>query len=216
MRSARGAARRMAGYAAEGGLWAAKLFEKRQRNPPQQRVVFFGDSDVEYWDLAAGFSGGLFGVAGPPTNVGVAGAEMVHCAAYAPRLLEKYSPKVVVLAAGENDIANGRSPADTAASCIACVRALLASCPRVICVSAKRTPAAEAAWGQHREYNALVAEGLQGAEGVFLMDCVDAFAQGGDPEAPPDRALFRGDGLHLSRRGYAVWEQMLRKLAAAG
>lgn len=88
---------------ADTTAWPYSLYERRHPDDlPRGRVVFYGDSDIEFWDTERDFEGKGY------LKCGVSGGHMKHARAYAPRLFEKYAPSVVVLVAGENDLGNTR------------------------------------------------------------------------------------------------------------
>merc|ERR1712096_433360 len=78
----------------------SQAFRQRFRllhaKPEQGRIVFFGDSDFEFWHtLETAFPRVI--------NCGLGGAMLYDMAAYVPELVEKYKPRAVVLVGGDND-----------------------------------------------------------------------------------------------------------------
>src|SRR3954463_12539107 len=88
-------------------------------------VVFVGSSSIRMWpDLAADF---------PGVNViqrGFGGSELSDVVYRAPRIVIPYKPRLVVLYAGDNDLANGRSPQDVLNRFEAFVSEVHAALPR--------------------------------------------------------------------------------------
>src|SRR5215203_5626091 len=74
--------------------------------PPQGQVVFIGSSSIQRWDLAKSFPD-LKAI-----NRGIAGSELGDAVRLVDRLVLAYSPRLVVVYAGDNDIAGGRTSED--------------------------------------------------------------------------------------------------------
>lgn len=68
--------------------WPFDDFEGKHVEPPPGQLVFYGDSDIEFWDLDESFPG-LSAL-----NCGVAGSTMEHAKKFGERFLEKYKPQV--------------------------------------------------------------------------------------------------------------------------
>ena|SRR5262245_3274473 len=89
--------------------WEAdiKKFEEadRQNPPAKSAVVFVGSSSIRMWkDLAEDF---------PDTKVinrGFGGSQLADSTYYADRIVIPYQPRMVVLYAGDNDLAAGKTP----------------------------------------------------------------------------------------------------------
>src|SRR5258706_12423719 len=77
----------------------------RQQAPAKGAVVFIGSSSIRMWkDLAADF---------PDTKVinrGFGGSELADSTYFADRIVIPYQPRMVVLYAGDNDLAAGKTP----------------------------------------------------------------------------------------------------------
>src|SRR4051812_42777629 len=80
--------------------------EKRLKEspPPKGAVAFAGSSSIRLWDLKKSFPGRAV------VNVGFGGSEVRDTTHFAGRILVPVEPKAVVFYAGDNDLANGRSP----------------------------------------------------------------------------------------------------------
>jgi len=84
-----------------------KKFEEsdRQNPPPKHPVVFIGSSSIQSWkSLADDFPGTKV------VNRGFGGSELADSTFYVDRIVIPYRPKMVILYAGDNDLANGRTP----------------------------------------------------------------------------------------------------------
>ena len=73
--------------------------------PPQGAVLFIGSSSIRLWtNLAQAFPGHKV------LNRGFGGSQLSDSVAFVDRIVTPYKPKLVLLYAGDNDIASGKSP----------------------------------------------------------------------------------------------------------
>jgi hypothetical protein len=93
----------------------------RQFPPPSGAVVFYGSSSIRFWNSLPDDFPGL-----DVTNAGFGGSTMAACAHYAERLVVPLRPRSLLVYAGDNDLGDGRSPADVLSS----FRALVAKLDR--------------------------------------------------------------------------------------
>ena len=70
------------------GNWPFDDFEGKHADPPPDQLVFYGDSDIEFWDVNESFP------AMSVLNCGVSGCTMAHVKEFGQRFLQKYRPKV--------------------------------------------------------------------------------------------------------------------------
>jgi len=181
--------------------------------PPRHAVLFVGSSSIRFWkDLATDFAGT------PVINRGFGGSTLPDVVRYADRIVIPYHPREIVLYAGDNDIAAGRSPEQVLAdfkTFVAKVEAALPGTP-IAFVSIKPSPARAALIGRMRQANALVRR-FSAGRGVAY---VDVFTPMLDAKGAPRGELFGDDGLHMNRAGYTLWTKLiapeLKKHAAKG
>src|SRR6516164_10408221 len=81
-------------------------FERRDRDkpPPKNAVLFVGSSSIRLWDLPKSFAGVEV------INRGFGGSHLADVVHFAPRIVLPYEPRLIVLYAGDNDIAAGKTP----------------------------------------------------------------------------------------------------------
>ena len=73
--------------------------------PPQDAILFVGSSSIRLWtNLAAAFPGHKV------LNRGFGGSHLSDSVTFVDRIVTPYKPKLVLLYAGDNDIASGKSP----------------------------------------------------------------------------------------------------------
>ena len=168
-------------------------------------VGFVGSSSIDYWtDLEAQF---------PAHHVvrrGLSGATMADCARHVDRLILPYRPRVVVIYAGENDLAAGRTPEQVVAAYADLVRQVHQELPatKLVFVSIKPSPSRIALMPLIRRTNALMAAY---AETDSRLDFVNVYSAMLNGDEHARRELFRGDGVHMTPAGYALWHDAIVK-----
>jgi lysophospholipase L1-like esterase len=182
-----------------------RAFEAADRAAPPAPggVVFVGSSTFRLWPaLAADFPGV------PVVNRGFGGSTLPEVLHYAPRLVLPHRPRLVVLYAGDNDLADGRTPAQVAADYEAFVALLRRALPavRVAFVSIKPSPSRWALADRARAANAAV---RAATARDTAQRYVDVFTPMLGADGRPRPELFGPDGLHMTPAGYALWRERL-------
>ncbi len=73
--------------------------------PPKGAILFVGSSSIRKWTtLAKDFPGKQV------INRGFGGSEIAESTVFADRIIFPYEPKIIVMYAGDNDLAAGKSP----------------------------------------------------------------------------------------------------------
>lgn len=173
-------------------------------NPPTPGgIVFVGSSSIRMWpDLRSYF---------PGLNViqrGFGGSRLDEVVRYTPRIVLPYKPKLVVLYAGENDIAEGRTPAQVFASYVDFVDLVQKSLPdaRIVYVSIKPSPSRWELVDKMRAANDMIQQYI----GTHpRQQYVNVFSPMIGVNGRPRPELFVSDSLHMTRVGYAIWQQLL-------
>jgi lysophospholipase L1-like esterase len=175
----------------------------REHPPPLGGVVFVGSSSIKNWtDVAADFPGI------PVLNRGFGGSTLADVVYYAGRTVLRYRPRLVVLYAGDNDLAEGRAPERVLDDYRAFVARLRSALPaaRLVYLSIKPSPSRRAFIARMREANQRIrAEVARDS----LQSFVDVFSPMLDAKGQPRAELFLADSLHLTRAGYLLWHAML-------
>jgi lysophospholipase L1-like esterase len=142
-------------------------------------------------------------------NRGFGGSQIEDCTYYAERIVIPYKPRLVVLRAGGNDIAAGKTPEQVRADFEAFAAKVRARLPgvRIAYMTINATPARWSAVQREQQANRLIRDWI--AQGQNL-DYIDTFAatQGGDGRPRAD--LFLKDGLHFNAEGYKILASLVR------
>jgi len=182
-------------------------FEKRDRiHPPRKGgVLFVGSSSIRLWKtLAADL---------PDWNVinrGFGGSHLEDSVRYFDRIVAPYRPSIVVLFAGTNDIASGKSAAQVFTAFqafVSKVRSRLGDIP-IAYIAISPAPSRWEKIAEIKKANSLIAESASQAGNIHF---IDTFRRMLKPNGNPDESLYVADRLHLNAKGYAVWKQEVGK-----
>jgi lysophospholipase L1-like esterase len=183
---------------------AAFQVADRAHPPAPGAVLFIGSSSIRMWtSLAADFPGVR------TINRGFGGSEIDDATFFAERIVAPYHPRAIVLYAGDNDLQDGDSPAHVRDDFAAFVRKARAFDPGVpiAFIAIKPSVARRVLLPKIRAANALVREYAATQEGVAY---IDVFTPMLGRDGQPQPQWFIADGLHMNRRGYALWAEMLK------
>lgn len=169
-------------------------------HPPQPGgIVVVGSSSISGWgNLESQFA---------RKNIvrrGLGGARMADIARHADRLILPYKPRLVVVYAGDNDLAEKVSPEGVLAAYADLVRQVERALPgtRIAFMSIKPSPARAALMPLIARTNDLVAGWSSNDP---RLDYIDIYSRMLDADGEVRRDLFQADALHLNLAGYAIW-----------
>ncbi len=179
-------------------------FERQEKDAPPARggAIFLGSSSIRLWKLDQSFPDLK------ALNRGFGGSQLADAVSYAPRLLYQQQPRLIVLYAGDNDLADGKKPEQVFADFKEFVAVVRKGLPetRILFLSIKPSPARLTLMDKARQTNVLIADFCKEQKGV---EFVDVFGPLLGTDGKPRAELFRADGLHLNDKGYRVWAEIL-------
>lgn len=173
--------------------------------PPQNAVLCVGSSSIRMWhgDLTADLEpltviGRGFG--GSNTN------DLLH---FADRVIVNYKPRAVLIYEGDNDIAQGVKPPAILATYKLLLDKIEDDLPgcRVYLLAVKPSPKRWKFWPKMQRVNEGLSELADKRKTVSYLD-IAAPMLGDDGMPRPD--LFTKDNLHLNRKGYELWRDIIR------
>jgi lysophospholipase L1-like esterase len=186
--------------------WAkemAAFTEEDRQAPAVGGIVFVGSSSIRLWDLGKYFPNL------PAINRGFGGSQMIDSVNHADLLVISHKPRTVIVYAGDNDLAAGKTPqqvSDDFKAFVAKVRSALPE-TRVAYIAIKPSIQRWAIVAKVRQANALIREYCDTDDRLGFID-VDGPMLGWDGK--PRHDLFVEDGLHLSPKGYALWTTLVQ------
>jgi lysophospholipase L1-like esterase len=178
------------------------------KNPPlKNAILFVGSSSIRLWNLKESFPDRA------TINRGFGGSELADSVRFAKRIILPHHPRIVVLYAGDNDIANGKSPKQVFADYKEFVAVVHRALPKtkIIYIGIKPSIKRWALIDKIREANRLIREHVaeQKSDKLLFLD-IEKPMLGVDGKPRAD--LLREDGLHLNKQGYEIWTGLLRSM----
>ena len=187
-------------------------FEAADRITPPRAggVLFVGSSSIRLWPGLASDFRGVYTL-----QRGFGGSELSDVIRYAPRIVLPYRPRLIVLYAGDNDLAAGESPASVFRDFQAFAQLVWRSLPetRIAYVAIKPSGSRWGLVDQMRQANDLIRR-YAATDNRLLF--VDVFTPMIGPDGKPREELFVADRLHMNESGYAIWRELLRPIVREG
>jgi lysophospholipase L1-like esterase len=192
---------------AVGNKWEAEIkkFEDsdRQMPPPQGGIVFIGSSSIRLWQtLGADFPGTKV------INRGFGGSEIADSTFYVDRIVVPYHPKMVVLYAGDNDLASGKAPEQVFAAYKKFVESVERELPttKIAFISIKPSPARLALMPGMKDANGLIKAYIAADNRLIYIDVYEPML---GKDGVPRPELFGPDKLHMNIEGYKLWRLII-------
>jgi lysophospholipase L1-like esterase len=166
-------------------------------------IVFVGSSSIVRWDALEDDFPSI-----PVLNRGFGGSDIEDVLHYADRIILPYRPRYVVVYAGENGLARGRSHEAIVEDYLALVERVLTALPeaRMAWISMKPSPSRWHLADAMRSGNRMVEEFSARDP---RLDYIDVFTPMLGPDGTPPPELFVADMLHMSPEGYAIWREVV-------
>ncbi len=181
--------------------------EKRDKDapPPKDAVLFVGSSSIRRWDVKKSF---------PDLDVinhGFGGSQIADSTHFAPRIVLKNVPRIVVFYAGDNDLSGGKKPEQVSDDFQDFAKLIHKELPKtkIIFISIKPSVLRWEQFDKQKKANELIEAFCKKNDYVTYVDVVKPML--GD-DGKPRKELFVADGLHLTDKGYEVWAGLLKPL----
>lgn len=169
-------------------------------------IVFVGSSSIRMWKLEDSFPDLK------TCNHGFGGSQMADSVHFFERIVAPVKPSIIVVYAGDNDIAQKKLPetvaADFAQFC-AKVKKQLPDCQRVVYVSIKPSVKRWALADTMKSANKLIETQCEKDEKLQYLDVWTTML---DANGQPRPELLLNDGLHMTADGYKIWNDALKPL----
>ena len=172
---------------------------------PGGNVVFYGSSSIRLWPgLKRAFPDVTI------ENLGFGGSTLRECAAFFERLVVPRAPRAILIYAGDNDLALGASPEEVwnLLQQLLDGRDVHLGAVPLSFLSLKPSPSRENLRAFVDEANEWCQREIWNRERAQWIDVASSMT---DEHGQPRRELYAPDGLHLSRAGYELWNEVLRR-----
>lgn len=173
--------------------------------PAKNAILFIGSSSFTRWtDVQQYFP------SQPIINRGFGGSTLVDVIRYADDIIFPYQPKKIVIYCGENDIASS----DTVTAKIAfnrfknlfqLIRSKLPDIP-ILFVSFKPSQSRWHMRDRMTKANELIRKFLKKNKNAVFVNVWKAML---GPDKKPMQELFVEDNLHMTAKGYAIWQKLI-------
>ena len=173
-------------------------------NQSTETIILYGGSTFRLWTKAAKDTG-LKNL----INLGFGGATISACRIYFKRLVLKYSPKSLVIYAGDNDIGSGLAPETTLNELKIFIAEIEDCLPNTVCyfVSVKPSPFRLAVLQHISSFNQSVKNLIKTKNNWRF---IDLFSPMLDKSGLPSSSFYDADPLHLNKTGYALLGKLIR------
>jgi lysophospholipase L1-like esterase len=183
-------------------------FERADKSnpPPQQAVLFAGSSGIRLWKtLAQDFPEHRV------INRGFGGSHIADSTHFADRIIIPCAPRLIVLRAGGNDIAAGKSPEQVGHDFQDFVTTVRTKLPDVDIIYIGWNPTAARWQNREREQaaNTLIRNYIQQHPHLKYVDTWNLVL---GPDGLPRPELFVADKLHFTPAGYKILTDLVRPL----
>jgi len=176
----------------------------REHPPGDGGVLFVGSSTIRMWpDIARDFRQLPVVI-----NRGFGGSTMEDASLFARELVVRYKPRLVLVYAGDNDLAEGRTPMQVLESFARFANTVRSELPdtRIAFISVKPSPSREKLMPQIRETNDAIAAYLRRLPNSQYIDVYTPML---GADGRPRAELFRADQLHMNDQGYRLWQSLI-------
>jgi len=170
--------------------------------PAPGQVLFVGSSSIAVWQSLAKDMAPL-----PVINRGFGGSHIEYVNRWFNQIVAPYSPRAIVLYAGENDIDAGKSAEKVVADFdefMAKKSAALGQTP-VYFISVKPSKLRWAQFKLQSEVNEAIRSRSAQRFDLHYVDVASVMLENGKP-----KDLYLPDQLHMNSKGYALWTRALR------
>ncbi|OQP58209.1 GDSL family lipase [Niastella vici] len=171
--------------------------------PYTPETIFYGSSSIRLWE-------NMYEDLKPlhPVNLGFGGSTLAACVWFFDRIMEPYSPRHIVCYAGENDLGDGRTAEEVYIffrQFQACLQKRFPGVPLTY-ISIKPSIARWNLEKTVRYANQLIKEEIEKSDNQYYLDI---FSHMLNANGQPEKELYENDGLHLTKKGYLIWKEVL-------
>jgi len=168
-------------------------------------ILFLGSSSIRKWPTSNYFD------YLPIINRGFGGSHISDVNYYFKSIASIYKPRTIVLYAGDNDIAGKKTPEQVLEDYIDFIILVREHLPqtKIIYLPIKPSPSRWSMWNDMRQANRLIKMYTDSDNMQYYADTATPML---DSQGKPLGDLFVDDSLHLSKKGYDLWSEILKPI----
>ena len=173
---------------------------------PDHHILFVGSSSIHMWKTAEAFSDL------PVVNRGFGGAQISDMLFFKQDIMLKYgAPEAIIMYCGGNDIAWEKSAEQVIGDFKAWWGIVHTQYPAtpLIYIPIKPCPNRWDLWQEESNVNNAIQKMCENHPLLFYADIATPMLETG---TPPADDLFIEDQLHLSEKGYKMWNDVVREI----
>ncbi len=169
----------------------------------EEVFIFTGSSSVRLWEDLATDCDEV-----PVINTGFGGSHMSDLFYFLDQAVTRFRPVVVYIYEGDNDISAEKNPKDIITTTKAVVSKLLALDPQLYIhfIAAKPSPSRWKYKAQYEAFNGLLKDYCNQHPQLFYIDVWHPML---DAQGRPMPDIFISDSLHMNRKGYLIWKDII-------
>ena len=168
-------------------------------------ILFLGSSSIRKWPTSNYFD------YLPIINRGFGGSHISDVNYYFKSIASIYKPRTIVLYAGDNDIAGKKTPEQVLEDYIDFIILVREHLPqtKIIYLPIKPSPSRWSMWNDMRQAKRLIKMYTDSDNMQYYADTAIPML---DSQGKPLGDLFVDDSLHLSKKGYDLWSEILKPI----
>ncbi|GAB4029276.1 GDSL-type esterase/lipase family protein [Spirosoma gilvum] len=183
-----------------------RAFEQADKTaaPPRNPIVFTGSSSIRLWENLTNYFPNK-----PVLQRGFGGSQLSDVIYYADRVIVPYNPKQIVLYAGENDVAAGKTGQEVYERLVTLFEHVRKKLPNATFtfISLKPSPSRRKYFPEMDNANRLIKGYLEKQRNTQFVDIRPVMLLKNGQPVPE---LFKSDSLHMLPAGYERWQKVLR------
>jgi len=173
--------------------------------PPDNPILFIGSSSIRKWeDLERTFASYVV------MNRGIGGTVTNDITFYANDMIFPYKPRQIFIYVGENDLPNEAATSDSilhwTKRLIDTIRVKMPEVP-IVYISLKPSPSREKYLEKAKATNTLIRNYIKTEKNIRYLDVFTSMLTK-DGKLRPE--LFVGDMLHMNKKGYQIWTDLVK------
>ncbi len=179
------------------------LFNELPVSKNGENVIFTGSSSVRLWE---GLDKDCSGV--QVINTGFGGSHMSDLLYFLDQTVLRFLPTEIYIYEGDNDVSAEKSPAAIMVTTKELVNKLFALNPKIKIhfIAAKPSPSRWKFKSQYEAFNSLLKTYAEGHTQLFYIDVWNPML---DSKGRPISDIFITDSLHMNRKGYLIWKDII-------